>query len=90
VRSLTVEPIGGLANRMRVIAAGSVVAASAGIPLQVNWLSDPSCNCGFSELFEVVVVQELNVQKLLNRLFHRTAPLRVRFVGVAAPNFTGS
>jgi len=84
VRSLTVEPIGGLANRMRVIAAGSVVAASARLPLHVNWVGDPSCNCGFSELFEVpdgVVVHELGLQKLINRLFHRAAPVWVRLAG---------
>lgn len=84
MNKLTVEPIGGLANRMRVISAGRALAHRSDLPLHVNWVLDPSCNCSFTELFETplgVVVHEIDHSRMPNRLFHRVMPLRVRFSG---------
>lgn len=81
---LTVEPIGGLGNRMRVIDSGRVLAKQLGLPLYLNWVLDPSCNCSFHELFEIphgVVVHEVSLNRLHKRLLHRTLPFRVMLTG---------
>lgn len=87
---LTVEPVGGLGNRMRVIDSGRALAKQFGLPLHLNWILDPSCNCSFTELFEIpcgVAINEINLNKISRRLLHRTVPLRVilnggRYIGL--------
>lgn len=81
---LIVEPIGGLANRMRVIASGRELASRLGLPLNVMWTLDPTCNCRFAEIFETpdgMVVHEIDLGRLLSRLMHRAMPLKVKLAG---------
>lgn len=49
---ITVEPLGGLCNRMRAIASGYVLAQRSGRPLRVVWRLNNALNCPFERLFE--------------------------------------
>lgn len=49
---LTVEPLGGLCNRMRVIASGYGLAKKIDRPLRIAWRQDATLNCPFERLFD--------------------------------------
>jgi hypothetical protein len=49
---LIVKPIGGLANRMRVIDSSISVSRKLEMPLAVIWNRDHSINCKYSNLFQ--------------------------------------
>lgn len=49
--SITLVPLGGLANRMRAIASGYTLALDTGMPLHVVWLRNHDLNCSFNTLF---------------------------------------
>ncbi len=46
-----VQPLGGLANRMRVVAKCYEIAQAAGVQMQVNWISDGDCGAYWHDLF---------------------------------------
>lgn len=75
---LTIEPLGGLANRMRVIDSAYFLANSLGIPLTVHWYQDSSCNCRFDYLFKSIPgirIIERNTAHFLVRFVRRFLPL---------------
>src|SRR5262245_40653042 len=49
---ITVEPIEGLCNRMRVIACSLALARAISAELRVIWVRTPACGAPFSALFE--------------------------------------
>lgn len=49
--SITLVPLGGLANRMRAIVSGYTLALDTGMPLHVVWLRNHDLNCSFNTLF---------------------------------------
>jgi hypothetical protein len=51
-RFLTVEPTGGLANRMRVVDSAASLAEERGLALTVHWTRTPDLHARFAELFE--------------------------------------
>jgi hypothetical protein len=51
-RFLTVEPTGGLANRMRVVDSAASLAEERGLALTVHWTRTSDLNARFAELFE--------------------------------------
>ena len=52
-RKLTVEPIGGLCNRMRVIASAIALADQMDLSVHIIWPCNRVLNCTFESLFEV-------------------------------------
>lgn len=73
---LAIEPLGGLANRMRVIASAIHLASRLNTPLRVYWYRDSDCNCRFDELFEsmpMVTVIELSAFNLCDKAFRKAA-----------------
>ena len=84
MKKLTVEPVGGLANRMRVIESSVALSKAYGVPLQINWLLNSSCNCPFSELFSLpddIIVNEIKVSYFFNRILHYLTPIRIKLAG---------
>jgi len=51
-RLLIVEPEGGLANRLRVVASAVTTAAASGRELRLRWKVDGACGARWEELFE--------------------------------------
>ena len=52
VNSLTLIPVGGLANRMKAIDAAVALAQDAQMNLHIIWFKDFGLNCRFDQLFE--------------------------------------
>jgi len=50
-RLLIVEPLGGLANRLRVVASASLTAPAAGRRIELRWRRDRACGASWDELF---------------------------------------
>ena len=51
---LHIEPYGGLANRMRSVAAGMILAQKAQAELCVHWCKNNELGATFNELFEPI------------------------------------
>ena len=49
--TLTLVPVGGLANRMRAIVSAAALTGETGHRLHVVWFKDAGLNCRFDELF---------------------------------------
>jgi hypothetical protein len=49
---IILEPLGGLANRMRVIASGLAVVRESNHKLEVIWNLNKELNCNFDLLFK--------------------------------------
>lgn len=63
--TLTLSPLGGLANRMRAILAADTLCREIGSELKVVWMKDSGLNARFSDLFlplPIAAVQELAPQ----------------------------
>ena len=63
IGKLIVQPMGGLANRMRVIGALRQVALQASVPFEVRWVNNTDCGAGWKDLFEIP--SDFTVQELL-------------------------
>jgi len=50
--SLTVAPIAGLGNRMRVVGSALALARATGVGLRLIWTRTPDLHCRFEALFE--------------------------------------
>ncbi len=50
---IVIEPIGGLANRMRALDSAIALAKDTRKRLVVLWISNKACNCKYSDLFHV-------------------------------------
>ena len=72
---ITVLPLGGLGNRMRVLDSAFSLARSAKSDLHVLWCLDKSLNCSFFELFiadsDFYKITEIDLHKLSGRLKKR-------------------
>jgi len=51
-RRLVVRPLGGLANRLRVLASAAITAAAGGRELRLHWSVDAHCGADWAELFD--------------------------------------
>jgi hypothetical protein len=51
-RVLIVHPLGGLGNRLRVVASAVVTAAAAGRDVVLDWPVDEACGAAWGDLFE--------------------------------------
>lgn len=72
---ITVQPQGGLCNRLRVVASTCLLAQGAGQPLRVLWHRAPDFNARFDALFETqhlpFEVSECNAMGLQGKLLAR-------------------
>jgi hypothetical protein len=50
---LSIQPIAGLANRMRVIDSALALSDDFKIDIKIFWRKSPACNCAFDKLFEI-------------------------------------
>lgn len=51
---ITLNPLGGMANRMRSIAAGISLAQHYNARLEIIWFKDTGLNCAFGQLFKPI------------------------------------
>lgn len=68
--TITLVPVGGLANRMKAIDAAYHLAKDCGSKLKVIWFKDKGLNCQFNQLFqhptdEILTIREANFSDLL-------------------------
>lgn len=52
--TLTLVPIGGLANRMRAIVSAAALTRETGRTLRIVWYKDAGLNCRFDQLFQPI------------------------------------
>lgn len=50
--SIVVQPVGGLCNRLRVVASAYILSKKIEADLKLLWIPDKACNCLFGDLFE--------------------------------------
>lgn len=69
---LTLVPLGGLANRLRVIASGVALARQTRRPLQILWYKDSGLNCRFDQLFCPLTQADIRLKEatLTDRLLY--------------------
>lgn len=76
---LTIEPILGLANRMRAIDSAVGLSAHLGLPLRVVWPRGRGMGCRFDDLFiagdEIAEVREVDQTTLAGRIVSRVRSL---------------
>ena len=60
---ITLVPVGGLANRMRSIASGVSLSQKYGETLQIIWYKDTGLNCCFRELFQPLLLSDVNIRE---------------------------
>ena len=82
--SLTVEPIAGLGNRMRVVGSALALARATGARLRLIWTRTPDLHCRFLELFEplpdvVLAERSRTLSRIVRRLIMPVSP-RTRIV----------
>lgn len=87
--TLTLSPLGGLANRMRAILAADTLCREVGSELKVVWMRESGLNARFCDLFQplsVADVQELGAKDYLlyapplkRNLFIPSIPQKLRF-----------
>lgn len=68
--TITLVPVGGLANRMKAIDAAYHLAKDCGSKLKVIWFKDKGLNCRFDELFQhptdsIITIREASFCDLL-------------------------
>jgi hypothetical protein len=72
---ITIEPVCGLGNRMRVISSAAALAQDLDMPLEVVWRRDRDAGCCFADLFEPVPpishIRELDLSSDLRRAADR-------------------
>lgn len=86
---ITVEPFGGLGNRMRALASSIALARALDRPLRLVWFVNADLGCSFRSLFEVPLgvteIEEHNWKRPGGRLYyefkHRLRRLRARYYG---------
>lgn len=80
-----VVPVGGLCNRLRVVASARLLAQKANSALNVHWLRTPDFNAAFDRLFEVrsldFEVSEHGGPRLLQKLVLQGAETLLRISG---------
>lgn len=57
--TVTLSPLGGLANRMRAILAADALCRALGIHLKIVWLKEKGLNARFSDLFQPLPIGEV-------------------------------
>lgn len=68
--TITLVPVGGLANRMKAMDAAYHLAKDCGSKLKVIWFKDKGLNCRFDQLFQhptdsIITIREANFCDLL-------------------------
>jgi len=53
---IIIEPIAGLANRLRATVSGMCAAEDVGRPLTIIWEKDRHCDADFADLFGVAAI----------------------------------
>lgn len=71
--NLLLVPSGGLANRMRSIVSGHVLAKNIGSGLQVIWFKDWGLNAMFGEIFEPLELIPLREATFIDKLLYDRA-----------------
>lgn len=51
-KAIIVQPLQGLANRLRVLASAAITAKRAGRTLYLDWRADERCGAGWNDLFQ--------------------------------------
>lgn len=59
--SMTLVPVGGLANRMKAIDAAIQLISGTDISLKIYWFRDQGLNCRFDQLFEPLNLPQVSV-----------------------------
>lgn len=59
--SLTLVPVGGLANRMKAIDAAIQLISGTDIALKIYWFRDQGLNCRFDQLFEEIAHPQVSL-----------------------------
>src|SRR5882757_1282444 len=88
---LTLEPIGGLGNRMRVLDSGIALTRSTGCELHIVWTIRNQMPCRFEDLFEIPAVftslRQVRDPQLLRWLrLRRARAAYARFIDIAEAN----
>jgi len=77
---ITIEPYGGLCNRMRFIDSARVLCRTINRPLTVQWVISPDLSCEYEKLF-VSEPDITVVQKKSYRQPHTALGRQIQFVG---------
>jgi hypothetical protein len=85
---ITLEPIGGLGNRMRVLDSGMALSRHTGCELHVVWTVRNQMPCRFDELFEIPAafasLRQVRDPRLLRGLrLRRARAAYARFIDIA-------
>ena len=59
--SMTLVPVGGLANRMKAIDAAIQLISGTDISLKIYWFRDQGLNCRFDQLFEPLNLPQVSL-----------------------------
>lgn len=62
-RGVTVVPVSGLGNRMRVVTSVVHLATQTKLPIRIVWQPAWDCNARFDELFEPLQVENVTIEK---------------------------
>lgn len=79
IPTLTVEPIAGLGNRLRVVGSALALARATGAGLRLVWTRTPDLHCRFEALFEPLPGVEVfersrTWSRIVRRVGHRLNP----------------
>ena len=88
---MTLEPIGGLGNRMRVLDSGIALSRSTGSELHVVWTIRNQMPCRFEDLFEIPAaftsLNQVRDPRLLRWLrLRRARAAQARFIDIPEAN----
>ena len=64
--SMTLVPVGGLANRMKAIDAAIQLISGTDISLKIYWFRDQGLNCRFDQLFEPLNLPQVSLVEASN------------------------
>lgn len=67
MKKFVIEPIGGLANRLRALFSAKILAEKYNYELKVNWIANEELNCAFHHLFLPIQNIEVFEDKILSQ-----------------------
>jgi hypothetical protein len=76
---MTIEPTGGLANRLRVIFSYRELARQKNEKLLVSWTPNESCDGFFEDFFEPIDIVAISRQKQENLFYRGCSPYKISF-----------
>ena len=88
--NITVIPVGGLANRLRAIAAAYALAESLDCSLKVVWSKDDGLMANFSDIFRTdkIPFELIEISAFKNRLFYEVPRKRNLFISAIYQNLS--